>query len=979
MTDPRKEARIPRATYRLQFHREFDFDAAVRIVPYLARLGISHVYCSPISRARPGSTHGYDVVAHDEINPELGGPAGHARFSAALQAHGMGQILDMVPNHMGVLGGDNAWWSDVLENGPASAYALYFDIDWNPLDEALQGKVLLPVLGDHYGHVLAAGDLQIGFEPAAGAFVLRYHEHHFPIDPRSFAAVLEPAAAACSDARVRDTLMRLAGEFALLPARSATEPEAIARREHDKAAHRMALAKLAAADPAAMEAIEAALHAFNADGPRDALHQLLDAQAYRLAFWRVAADEINYRRFFDINELAAVRVEHAPVFEATQGMALDLAARGVVDGLRIDHPDGLHDPAQYFERLQHGFAARAGITLPAAADDSRPPRPLYVVAEKIAATHESLPEDWSVHGTTGYRFATEVNGVLIDTTARAKFDRIWHRFTDEDTDFEVLAYQGKRAVMRHALASELTVLATQLLRIARSDRRTRDHTYNSLRGAVAEVAACLPVYRTYLVEQASVQDRRYIDWAVAHARQRSPGADASVFDFVRRCLLGEAPLDAPAGVAEAALRFAMRFQQFSAPVAAKGVEDTAFYLDTRLASLNEVGGDPAHFGMTLRTFHRASAARAARWPHTMLATSTHDNKRSEDVRHRIDVLSEVPAAWRLATSRWQRLNRSLHAPRVEGSGVAPETRAAPSAAGEYLLYQTLLGTLPAEGLTDATLGAYRERIEAYMLKAARESKAHTSWVAPNRDYEAALSRFVGALLARVQPNPFLTDMQAQAGVLAWFGALNSLTMALVKYSSPGVPDLYQGNELMDLSLVDPDNRRPVDYELRARHLDELEAISSGTGIADAVSALAASPHDGRAKLWFIWRLLTLRRECPALFERGGYTALAVRGPQASNVIAFERRHGNETLVVIAGRLFAGLGLPAGQLPLGEAAWGDTVVALPGCAEGARLVDRLSGQTLRVHRGAVRVADAFNALPGAALVAEDAPVATATTG
>ncbi len=897
------DTRIPRATYRIQFHRDFDFDAAVRIVPYLARLGISHVYCSPITRARPGSMHGYDVVAHDQINPELGGPEGHARFTAALQAHGMGQILDMVPNHMGVSGGDNPWWNDVLEHGQSSAYAQYFDIDWHPLDATLEGKVLLPVLGDHYGNVLAKGELKVAYEAEERKLVLRYHEHQFPLDPRSCAAIL-------------------------------------------------------AEDPSA---IEATLDALNADGPRDDLHALLEAQNYRLAYWRVAADEINYRRFFDINELAALRIEHEPVFEATHSMALDMAARGIVDGLRIDHPDGLHDPAEYFARLQQGFARRAGIALPEANQveqtTGRPARPLYVVAEKIAAMHEALPEGWQVHGTTGYRFATEMNGVLIDTAARTRFDRIWQRFTGQTATFDELCYLGKRAVMRHALASELTVLATQLLRIGRADRRTRDHTFNALRGAVAEVAACLPVYRTYIVDQPSAQDLRYIDWAIAHARQHSPGADASVFDFVRVCLLGEALPDAPTGVADAAKRFAMRFQQFSAPVAAKGVEDTAFYLDTKLASLNEVGGDPAHFGMTLRAFHRASSERATRWPHTMLATSTHDNKRSEDVRHRIDVLSELPAGWRLALSRWQRLNRGLR-----GSA------AGPSAADEYLLYQTLLGTLPAEGLSDATLPAYRERIDAYMRKAARESKAHTNWVAPNAEYEAALSRFVSGLLARVQPNPFLTDLQAQASILAWFGALNSLTMVLVKYSSPGVPDLYQGNELMDLSLVDPDNRRPVDYDLRAQRLAELDAIAAGPEIARAIHALAAAPHDGRAKLWFMHSLLTLRRERPDLFERGSYTALAARGLRASNVIAYERRLGSERLVVIAGRLFAKLGMPAEQLPLGNAAWADTEVALPRWAEGARLVNRLSGETLTVAGGALRMADVFATVPGAALVA-----------
>jgi (1->4)-alpha-D-glucan 1-alpha-D-glucosylmutase len=947
----RSEAVIPRATYRLQFHKGFGFDDALRILPYLQRLGISHVYCSPIMRARPGSMHGYDIVAHEQINPELGGQEGFDRFTAGLRAHGMGQLLDLVPNHMGVHGADNAWWMDVLENGPASPYARHFDIDWHPVNRDLEGKVLVPVLGEHYGDVLGSGQLQLAFEPALGSLALRYHEHRFPLHPRSYPQVLSRAAAGLNEGRGGAELQGLSAEFERVQAQASAKDELKAR-----------LATLAQTRAEVAAAIENAVATVNADATRDALHALHEAQCYRLAYWRVAADEINYRRFFDINELAALRIEEPVVFEATHGMALDLAAQGRVDGLRIDHPDGLHDPAQYFRRLQEGYAKRAGIALDAAAAATRPPRPLYVVAEKIAAPHEDVPEEWAIHGSTGYRFAMVVNGVLVDTSAADRFDRIWHRFSGETESFAELAYQGKRSVARTALASELTVLATALLRIARSDRRTRDYTFNTLRDALAEVAACMPVYRTYIVGHASAQDLRYIDWAIAHARRRSDAADRSVFDFVGRVLRGQGFDGQPAEADSPAWQFAARFQQFSAPVAAKGVEDTAFYQYNRLVSLNEVGGDPALFGVTVRAFHGASADRAGRWPHTILATSTHDNKRSEDVRNRLNVLSEMPGAWRLGLARWRRL--------AHGHRAAINGGSAPSAADEYLLYQTLLGSLPAGGLDEAELPVYRERIQNYMLKAAREAKRHTRWTCPNEDYENALNAFVQGVLARVQPNPLLTDLQASASALAWFGALNSLSMALMKFTSPGVPDLYQGNELIDLSLVDPDNRRPVDYELRSLRLAELEVLATQPDLARAVTALASEPHDGRAKLWLTWRLLALRAQQPELFRDGRYVPLNVTGSRQEHVVAYARQHGEMTLIVIAGRLFARLPGGPQALPLGEGAWGDTAVELAegiNTPEGSRLLHVLTGEAWPVEGRRIPLSAAFAHFPAAALL------------
>ena len=960
--------RVPRATYRLQFHKDFGFDDAVRILPYLAQLGVSHIYCSPIQRARAGSMHGYDVVAHDEINPEIGGAEGFARFIGALREHGLGQLLDMVPNHMGVLGADNAWWLDVLENGQASHFAQHFDIDWQPLNVELTGKVLLPVLGGHYGEVLQNGEIALRFDVAQGSLALNYFEHRLPLAPESYADVLLRASLQVDDDDVAAGAASIASAFGHLPGRHETEPQSRAERARDKELLKARLARLCSRSPALTEAITASVDMLNREDARDQLHALIEAQAYRLAYWRVAADEINYRRFFDINDLAALRMEREEVFEATQSFALDLAAAGVVDGLRIDHPDGLYDPARYFLQLQQGYARRARLTLSDVDAQGRPARPLYVVAEKIAAANEEVPESWHVHGTTGYRFANVANGVLVDAAAAPEVERIWRDFSGVDARFEALSHVGKRDVIRTALASELNVLATELVRLARADRSTRDYTLNALRRALSEVAVCLPVYRTYFVDSASEQDQHFIARAVDEARRQSQDSDLSVFDFVHQSLLGEAVPLASSELQGRVRHFARRFQQFSAPVSAKGVEDTAFYRYFPLSSLNEVGGEPGTFGMTVAEFHLASADRALRWPHTMLATSTHDNKRSEDVRNRIDVLSEMPAAWQSALTRWSEMNQRVR-DRLEADG-APA--GAPSRTDEYLLYQTLLGTLPPGGLDDETLAPYVERIVQYLLKAARESKSHTRWTSPNEAYESALDGFVRGLLASVQGNAFLQDLQRFGDTVAWLGAWNSITLMLLKYGSPGVPDLYQGNELMDLSLVDPDNRRPVDYECRQRWLQQLDDLPQGQDLADEVAALAGAPHDGRAKLWVVRRFLALRRDKAALFRDGGYMALGIDGPKSEHAIAFERRLYDDVLIVAAVRRFAGLTATSGPdsgvpvLPGGEV-WQGTVLRMPNALDGSAWENLLTGERLVVVQGALQLSSLFGKFPGAALV------------
>ena len=948
---------IPRATYRVQLHHDFTFRDVTALVPYLAALGISHVYCSPYLRARPGSRHGYDIVDHRMLNPEIGSMEDFAQMVDALARHGMRHLCDVVPNHMAIMGEDNAGWMDVLENGPSSTYAPYFDIDWSPYDPDLAGKVLVPVLGEPYGAVLARGELVLAFERASGEFVVRYFKHRFPLDPRTYGPILEDAlreARARDDAEGALALARLAAAFGALPGRDESAPERVLERRRAAGETKRALAERVAADAPLAQALARAVEGINGAAgdatSRDALHALLEAQAYRLAYWRVASDEINYRRFFDVNELAALRMEDASVFEATHAFVLELAARGDIGGLRIDHPDGLFDPARYFGDLQRRYRELA-VRDAGPADVPG----IYVAIEKIAAPHEHLPPTWPIHGTTGYRFANVVNGLFVDRRAKARLDRAWRAFVgDEAQTFEQAADRGRRLIMERALASELTVLTLRALRIARADRNTRDFTFNALREAIKEIVAHFPVYRTYVDERgASAQDRRYIDWAIARARSRDRASEARIYDFLHALLLGAAPAHLPQDSAQAYRVFAMRFQQFSAPVAAKGVEDTAFYRFNRLVSLNEVGGDPDQFGMTVRAFHGASADRARVWPHTMLATSTHDNKRSEDVRARIDVISELPAAWRALVRRWSRMHR-VRKREVDG-------HEAPSRNDEYLLYQTLVGTFPPGELDEGVLDAYRARIEQYMIKAVREAKVHTSWLVANEAYEDALTGFVGELLRTTPANPFLDELRAQCAPFAWYGMLNSLSMTLLKLASPGVPDIYQGTEMLDWSLVDPDNRRPVDYALRRAALAAITGIPSA---GDGAPAPFASPYDGRAKLSIVARALALRRERPRVFADGDYRRLDARGTHAAHVVAFARTTAEEGVVAIAGRLFASL-VAVGAWPVREA-WGDTLVDVGPLAPGARVTNVLTGETFALDSPLLPLARALAAFPGALL-------------
>jgi (1->4)-alpha-D-glucan 1-alpha-D-glucosylmutase len=951
-------ARIPRATYRVQLNAGFTFNDLSAVLPYLAALGISHVYCSPYFRARAGSAHGYDVVDHNSLNPEIGSREDFDQFVAALRAHGMGHILDIVPNHVGVMGADNAWWLDVLENGQASIYADYFDIDWNPANAALADKVLVPVLADPYGVVLERGELRLEFERELGSFAIRYHGHRLPLDPRTYPRILDAVLTIERNAE----LEMLRRRFGALPDRRGSTPEQIAERNRDKQTHQRALATLAtnAGVSAALEQALAKLAGDPADPASfDPLHDLLEAQPFRLAHWRVASDDINYRRFFDVNDLAALRAENEAVFEATHRLVLELIGSRALDGLRIDHIDGLYDPLGYLRRLRGEIerATNAGAC----------GRSLYLVVEKITASFERLPADWPVDGETGYHFANVVNRLLVDAGSKGRMGRIYRSFIGEPRHWPDVAYECQHRVLRQALASELNMATNLLARIAHGDRRTRDFTLNSLWQALAEVIACFPVYRTYVTDNVSESDRRYIDWAIATARRRGSSVEQPVFDFVRSALLLELPAQSESA-RERMRRFAMKFQQITAPITAKGIEDTALYRFNRLVSLNEVGGEPDLYGASIRAFHTDAQYRVRHWPNEMLTTSTHDTKRSEDVRARIGVLSEIPTGWRQAVRRWRRMNRTR---RREVGGLP-----APAPDDEYLLYQTLVGTWPLEQPNEADLDAYRERIEAYLLKAAREAKTHTSWAATHAEYEDALIQFVRATLEHREGNLFLSDFCAFNERIVRFGLLNGLSQTLLKLTAPGVPDIYQGNEIWQFSLVDPDNRRAVDYEGRRRLL---AALASGPGDGALARELAEHILDPRCKLYLHMKTLELRRRDPQLFERGEYLPLKVTGRRGPHLCAFARRLEGRLAVVLAPRLYLklmGAGSAAGdpwRPPLGADVWEDTAVLLPpgvdaplrGVLDGAE-VPRIGAQ----GRPAISAAMALRSFPVALLMGED---------
>lgn len=918
---------VPRATYRLQFSAGFTFDQAAELAPYLEALGISHVYASPFLKARAGSTHGYDITDHAQLNPEIGDAAALDRMVAALQERGIGLILDFVPNHMGVGGNDNPWWLDVLEWGPASPFAPFFDIDWEAQQPALHGKVLLPFLGDHYGAVLERGELQARFDAERGSFSVWYHSHRFPVAVRHYARLLKQARGRAGEQGLAlDAL--IAGFAGLGNAAKSVQRQASAHRQADELRRQLA-ATVAASLPLA-DAIASMLETLNGTpGDPDSLtglHRLLEDQHYRVAFWRVAADEINYRRFFDINDLAGLRIDRAEAFELAHQLVFRLIGEGKLQGIRLDHIDGLFDPAGYCQKLQDR-AAYLTVQAPPSPHDApglRLPHPFYVLVEKILAHHESLRDGWAVSGTTGYEFMNLVCGLFVDPAAEGAMTAAYHTVIGRSVDLERLIRDTKRRTMLTSLSSELHVLAARLHRLAQQSWSTRDFTLTGMQRALVDVAACLPVYRTYVTgEQVTDTDRKYLDWAVGRARRLAGAADSSLLDFIHAALTTDL-LQRRGYGAEDVVQVAMTFQQFTGPVMAKALEDTVFYRYARLLCLNEVGGEPGRFGTSASAFHHVNQERRTRFPFGLLATATHDHKRGEDTRLRIAVLSEMPEGWHARVQRWVRLNRLKKKQDDKKHGGGART---PSRNDEYIFYQTLVGAWPPGLSPDAAegLAALADRLVAYMLKAVREAKVRTSWANANPAYEEGVEQFVRAVLDPARSAPFLADV---AGLVAEIGpaaAVNGLAQTLLKLTVPGVPDLYQGTEWWDFSLVDPDNRRPVDYTARAA------ALAANAPLDTLLEHWA----DGRVKQRVIAATLTLRKTDPALFATGDYRPVEVTGEGDTHIVAFERRgrsgEGEASMVVVVPRLV--LGRMAGTdrpLPPPDT-WGDTALVLPGPA------------------------------------------------
>ncbi|HEU5122778.1 MAG TPA: malto-oligosyltrehalose synthase [Verrucomicrobiae bacterium] len=936
MNQPNDPARprIPRATYRLQFNRDFTFAQATEILEYLRDLGVTDVYASPLFQAGPDSTHGYDICCFGKINPNIGSEETFERFTAQREKLGLGLLLDMVPNHMGAAL-SNGWWLDVLEHGPESRYGSFFDIDWNPDHPALKNKVLLPVLGDHYDKVLERGELKLVSEN--GKFFISYFDKKFPVaaktlpfSPPQNAIELERVLAefnGVSTDQAQTSNRSNIKMSATIPGLSNTpSPPSEAGGEgrgeeafSSKSPHPAPLPTLRCGER----------ELINAQGSRqpssDCLHALIQQQHYRLAFWRVASEEINYRRFFDVTELVSLRMDLPDVFAASHEKIFTWLKSKAITGLRIDHPDGLLDPKQYFERLQTG-AAEIGI------------RKLYVVVEKILSGDEPLPHDWPVWGTTGYDFLNRVNGLFVDSANAQSFTEIYQKFAGADSSatqpFSELVQQNKRRILETSLISELDSLTHRLQNVAAKTSAGIDFTFNQLKAALKEIIAAFPVYRTYLTRESahpSAQDSAMIRQAIDLAKTSAPISDSSIFEFIESLLSLKLILELDLETADPAREFVLRFQQLTGPVMAKGLEDTTFYNFNRLISLNEVGGDPDRFGASVQAFHEANLNTAKHWPHTLLATATHDTKRGEDARARINVLSEIPEEWDRALTRWRQWNADKN---VQLNG-----KPAPTANDEYLLYQSLVGALPENADDLETLAAFRQRASAFLLKAVKEAKANTSWTEPNADYETAVQEFTERVLTDNSNNLFLNDLKKFVRRIAFFGRINSLAQTVLKIASPGVPDFYQGTELWDFSFVDPDNRRPVDYNLRRRFLDEIKESNSAPQL-DA---------SGKAKLFVIHRALEFRSRFRELFESGDYISLSVRGERVNHVCSFGRSLGGKSVIVIVPRLVCGLVRGEEVLPCGEKIWNDTTIELPTSWPAAKFHNVLTGEELGVEK------------------------------
>lgn len=971
---------IPTATYRLQMHAGFTLQQARAIVPYLKDLGISHLYVSSLLKAQPGSLHGYDVVNHGMLNPELGTEDDLAQLADELRQRSMGLILDVVPNHMRV-GTENEWWMDVMESGPSSKYADFFDISWqNHPSERLHGKVLLPILDEPYGKAIRAGRFKVRY--ADGAFAIAIDQTHLPLDPRSYATILEPVLESFRTEHDAESVFTLELQSIIsairhLPPRDDRDLNHIAAARAEGMVVKRRLRELGTQTLDLQQHIDRALQVINGEpnNPESfaKLIDILDAQAYRPSFWRVALDEINYRRFFDVNDLAALAAERLDVFRAVHQKPFEWLRKGYVDGLRVDHVDGLLDPQEYLNRLQReAILSHARVRFEQLSpteqgtswEELEPllaqsvqnqgmtqDHPLYVVVEKILGQRESLPTKWSCHGTTGYEFLNIVNGLFVDTRHADQFTEVYQRFSGQTDQFEHIAYEKKLQILRTSMTSELNVLSHRLDKLAQADWSTRDFTLNGLRHALEEVIACFEVYRSYVVDEASPLDRNVILRATRRARALNPLLGRDLFDFIRDTLLLKDPISGTASPEyhEKQRQFAWKFQQLTAPVMAKGVEDTAFYTYCRLVSLNEVGGEPSRFGRTPEEIHTYLKTRYSTLPHGLSPLSTHDTKRGEDVRARINVLSEIPEEWERRIKYWSELNRPLKL-EVDESGLAPDENE------EYFLYQILVGAWQDEFATQPPSEEFIKRIQDYMTKANREAKRHSSWINPQTDYDQSVSSFIAAILDPRTASGFLEDFRKFLETMRDAGRLNSLAQTLVKCTAPGVPDTYQGTESWDDSLVDPDNRRPVDYGRRQALLNLIRSkIETGEQRVKLFDSETA-------KIYVTNVALQLRRRHPELFQRGDYTPLEIEGPDREHVFAFLRHTDTQAALVLVPRLVGTLNASGRQLDSELRISIDAAIRLPAEWTTQSWENLYSGEKTPSTNGTINVNAVFQRTP-----------------
>jgi (1->4)-alpha-D-glucan 1-alpha-D-glucosylmutase len=921
---------VPRATYRLQFRRSFGFDQAAGLAPYLSSLGISHVYASPYLRARPDSAHGYDITDHNSLNPDLGDAAAFSRMIGAFTANGLKQILDYVPNHMGVGGADNPFWLDVLEWGQDSAYAGWFDIDWESHSEYLRGKLLVPFLAAQYGEVLTAGQLTLKFDSETGAFAIwAYDTHKLPISPFSYSAILEAK---------NPELEMLRDEFTAMKKQSPQVPRRVAELK-------LQLAQLFRERDDVRASLEASVQRFHGIEGQSKTWELLDdlirKQYWRPTFFRVAADDINYRRFFNISELAGIHMELPEVFDHTHRFVLGLIRQGIIDGLRIDHIDGLLDPKTYLSRLRDSGGAS-----------------LYLVVEKILARHEVLRPDWPVDGTTGYEFACQLLQLLIDPAAESSFRDFYRSFTGETELLFQIVHEAKTRIMENEMASELLALARNAARIARQNPSTADFTQNLFYRALKEIIACFPVYRTYVDgSEATEVDRRFIRWAIAQAAKNEPELDKSVFDFLEKLLTGDLIRTSHSGYSHhAVFELAMRVQQYSGPVMAKGFEDTALFRYNRFVALNEVGGSPDQFGISVAAFHKENVHRAQHWPRMLLTTSTHDTKHGEDARSRLAALSLVPEEWASRVTAWGKILRARRGD-VEATGP-------PSRNDEYLFFQNLVATWPAEltsrtSFTHEELSHYLERLNNATVKSLREARVNSNWTEPNVAYENAVTEYISDALNLERSEAFLNDFLPFQHKVAKLGVHNSLVQVVLKITSPGVPDFYQGSELWNLSLLDPDNRSPVDYRVRARLLDGVKTAPTNQRL-EQVRDMWTNWQDGSIKLFIVSTLLAYRKSQAELFESGSYEPLSVTGPANDRVCAFRRQLGTAAVIVVVSK----------DARLAPSAFQDTKVVLNEHHGDSRWTEILTGRVIESNNGELGLQESFIGLPAALLSLRD---------